>query len=371
MIELQRAVTPDQVWRACLKLMRSALPVRHVLLGLPSLGVQPFFVRSDMVLRNIPRLTELAPLNAVLLESPGRIVTRLSDHFTPRAGEPFYDEFMKPEGWLYSAAMLFWSAEGTFVGQLAFTRAVAQGDVTEAEMALLRRLHPHVNAAVQRLLALEHSSAAHKSLEQFVDTLPVGVAAVDWDLNVNFVNRAAREAMAVWGHGRKRARALKTRPILPRSIRAACEQLKEDWTAAFAADDFTDLERAVTISHPKVRGFEATVQITQPATGRGLQPSFTIVFALPALEDSEVRCAFAELSKLTSSEKGIARLAASGHDNAGIARELGISQSTVRTHLRHVFRKLGITTRAKLSPLHQQLGNGQSSVRRRVVVPIE
>jgi DNA-binding CsgD family transcriptional regulator len=344
--------------------MRAALPVRHVLLGLPSVGVQPFFLRSDMALRDIPRLTELAPLNEVVTRSPGCIVTRLSDHFTPRDGEPFYDEFMKPEGWLYSAAMLFWSGEDAFIGQLAFTRAAEQGDMTDAEMELLRGLHPHVNAAVERLLALENSAASHKSLEQFVDALPVAVAAVDWDLNVSFTNRAAREAMAVWGHGRKRARAMKTRPGLPASIRAACERLKANWTDAFTADDFSKVERAVTISHPRVGGFEATVQITEPAAGRGLQPSFTILFALPALEDSEVRCAFAELSKLTSSEKGIARLAASGHDNAGIARQLGISQSTVRTHLRHVFRKLGITGRAKLSPLHQQLGDGQSAMRR-------
>ena len=358
-------MTPEQVWRACQRLMRAALPVKYVLLGVPSLGLQPFFLRTDLVIHDIARLTELAPLNDVLMRSPGVKVSRLSDHYKPRAGDPFYEEFMKPAGWRHSAAMLFWDGEKKFIGQLAMTRGAEAGDATEAEMELLESLHPHVNAAVERLLALERSAAMHKSLELFVDALPVAVAAVDWDLNVSFANRAAQEAICIWGYGRKGARAVKPRLELPQTVRAACERLKTRWTAAFATDDFRKLERVFTLPHPTMPGCHATIQVSEPAAGRGLQPSFSVVFLVSTLEDSEVPRALAELSKLTSAEKLIARLAAGGHDNAGIARALGISHSTVRTHLRHVFRKLRITTRAKLSPLHQQLGDGSQLQRHR------
>lgn len=51
---------------------------------------------------------------------------------------------------------------------------------------------------------------------------------------------------------------------------------------------------------------------------------------------------------LTSTERQVAGPAASGLSNRQIAQHLFISQATVETHLRHAFRKLGITARAGL-----------------------
>ena len=48
-------------------------------------------------------------------------------------------------------------------------------------------------------------------------------------------------------------------------------------------------------------------------------------------------------------------LAAAGDNNAEIVRKLSVSESTVRTHLRNIFRKLGITSRGKLAPLYRSL----------------
>ena len=51
---------------------------------------------------------------------------------------------------------------------------------------------------------------------------------------------------------------------------------------------------------------------------------------------------------LTSTERQVADLAASGLSNRQIAQRQFITQATVETHLRHAFCKLGITTRADL-----------------------
>ncbi len=52
---------------------------------------------------------------------------------------------------------------------------------------------------------------------------------------------------------------------------------------------------------------------------------------------------------LTPSELRLARLAAEGHSNRGIAQDLYLSEKTVEMHLSRAYRKLGIGGRAELA----------------------
>ncbi|MBX5450970.1 response regulator transcription factor, partial [Thermogemmatispora sp.] len=54
----------------------------------------------------------------------------------------------------------------------------------------------------------------------------------------------------------------------------------------------------------------------------------------------------AELSQLTAREREILSLLAAGCSNKEIAAQLGISQTTVKTHIAHIYRKLDIRGRA-------------------------
>jgi DNA-binding CsgD family transcriptional regulator len=51
---------------------------------------------------------------------------------------------------------------------------------------------------------------------------------------------------------------------------------------------------------------------------------------------------------LTSREQDVLQLVAEGRTTAAIGRQLELSQSTVRTHIEHMFTKLNVTTRAAL-----------------------
>jgi DNA-binding NarL/FixJ family response regulator len=59
---------------------------------------------------------------------------------------------------------------------------------------------------------------------------------------------------------------------------------------------------------------------------------------------------------LTSREQEVLALVASGNSNRSIAGELFISEATVKTHLIHVFDKLGVSDRTRAVTLAMELG---------------
>jgi len=63
-----------------------------------------------------------------------------------------------------------------------------------------------------------------------------------------------------------------------------------------------------------------------------------------------------ELDELTSREREIFRLIADGLSNAEIGRELHISETTVKTHVTHVFQKLNVRDRVQAVVLAYQTG---------------
>jgi DNA-binding NarL/FixJ family response regulator len=69
-----------------------------------------------------------------------------------------------------------------------------------------------------------------------------------------------------------------------------------------------------------------------------------------------VRPAGEELERLTPREREVLELLAQGRSNKRIAFELGISEKTVKTHVGHLFEKLGVTDRTQAALLAVQRG---------------
>ncbi|MCW2794010.1 MAG: regulatory protein LuxR, partial [Nocardioides sp.] len=70
---------------------------------------------------------------------------------------------------------------------------------------------------------------------------------------------------------------------------------------------------------------------------------------LDVLGESPLRVESEALAALTVSERRVARLAAAGLTNRQIAEELVVTVKAVEWHLSHVYRKLGIRSRTRLS----------------------
>jgi DNA-binding NarL/FixJ family response regulator len=69
-----------------------------------------------------------------------------------------------------------------------------------------------------------------------------------------------------------------------------------------------------------------------------------------------------EIDELTAREREVFRLIGAGHSNAEIAQELYISDTTVKTHVTHIFQKLNLRDRAQAVVLAYQTGLFEADV---------
>ncbi len=110
----------------------------------------------------LERRREVNMMPAFALSRPGLKVYRLSevvlDPQQLRDSE-FFRRYMAAEGWHYSASSLFWDTD-RLVSEIVIRRTAEQGDFAVREMALLQRLHPHLETTLQRLSAVERRAGA-------------------------------------------------------------------------------------------------------------------------------------------------------------------------------------------------------------------
>jgi DNA-binding NarL/FixJ family response regulator len=110
----------------------------------------------------LQRRRDVNMMPAFALSHPGIKLYRLSevepDPLRLRASE-FFRRYMAAEGWYYSASSLFWDAE-RLASEIAIRRTPEQGDFTARDMALLQRLHPHLETTLQRLSAVQRRAGS-------------------------------------------------------------------------------------------------------------------------------------------------------------------------------------------------------------------
>jgi DNA-binding CsgD family transcriptional regulator len=99
----------------------------------------------------------------------------------------------------------------------------------------------------------------------------------------------------------------------------------------------------VAVDPPQLPGgFESERQILLDAA---VGDARYVLVRLPAADDHGDRPA---VTNLSPREREVARMVAKGLTNKNIARVLDISLWTVSTHLRRIFAKLGVATRAAM-----------------------
>lgn len=362
LLSLQSANDPETLWQASYLAARAVVSeYNDVLFASPFLGTYPVFGRTAS---GYPRgeaywgrLGEIAGASDVMMAMPDLKVARMSDHFDISREKDclMFEEFMKPEGWRFCLNTFFRSAQGMPLGTLAVNRTEAQGDFSDEDLEAFAQMHPHIEAALIRIFEAQNARSKDLALESCLYALPVPFLVLDWNYNITFANLSGREALHIWRTGPVAARASNPVIELSSDLLEATTKVRTSWENAVREDNYESFGKPLVVANSRNPEMRATLRPVLPADGAAFELGLIIQFKVPTSVHSEAAQAMSAIGLLTATEREISRMVATGHDNQDIATCLGISIHTVRAHLRAVFRKLGINSRARLAPLHATL----------------
>ncbi|MBL9188172.1 MAG: helix-turn-helix transcriptional regulator [Opitutaceae bacterium] len=364
LLALHAAMEVDALWRAVRGVMRAAFAPHRVTLFLGHLGMG----EARVVLTDPPIVHpeewyaargKLNPFSPFIETNRGVKFYRFADVLPPRADfvrTEFYRRFALPEGWDKGVSALFWERREV-TAMFSLYRAPAQPDFDEAELALLRHLHPFVGTAIARVRRLHTERLARRGLEEFNRNVPMGLVFLDWSLRVEFANPEAHRCCARWNFGAEAARAYNPRDAfeLPPAVLDACRALR---AAVLARDPRGPNPQPGDVTHVEPAGdagLRAQITVLNNPASALAQPRFLVVFDSRPVASPEAGAVSAEkmgqLRELTPRERELALLVCEGCTNAEIARGLNKSVLTIKKQLNSVFRKLRVKSRARMMAL--------------------
>jgi DNA-binding CsgD family transcriptional regulator len=288
---------------------------------------------------------------------PRRKIVYEGDVFRDRADllkSAFYREYMKPWKCEHAVGLFFWSGP-RLACVITVMRNSEQGKVPELEMKLLRRLYAEFEIALRRISSLERAQSARAAFERFLRRLPLPTMLLRWNLKLVYQNKAAREFCFLWREGPEASRMSQATAPVPREILDGCRRLKLRWEKSSGVNVGQPTIEQEVFHHPQWKHLRVTISLT-PLNTVGLTPPH---FLVQCEEVHEPRIAtgtsrearLAHLVRLTSREQEVTRLVCEGRSNQEIADGVGLSLQMVKKHLHTIFRKLEVTSRARLMAL--------------------
>lgn len=268
---------------------------------------------------------------------PGAVLTN-QDLFAPGELEQTacWREYFEPRG-IHWGVFGFVEADAHSLAVLSVTRSNRIGPFGAQEVAVMRALMPHLRRAITLCQRFHELRAKSESLAAALDQMPTAVFVLDEEARVLQANRAAEEITA-----ERRGLAIATDGTLRACLPSAHARLRLAIDSALGKCD--GVRMGGTVGLGRGRGIDPLAALVAPLSAT-LSPlpvggARAIVFVGAPDEHAALAGAFlANLYALTPAEVRVAELLASGASVGEIAAQLGVSISTVRTHLKRTYAK--------------------------------
>jgi DNA-binding CsgD family transcriptional regulator len=260
----------------------------------------------------------------------------------------YYAEWAKPQG-IADVIGLILARDATAVGSLGFARHFDAGPVTETEVGTLRLILPHLQRAVAISRVLDLKAIVAEGLSAALDAQPAGIILVDADLGIVHANTAA-QAMLEKGDPIASLRGRLHVPFaLGHDALANAVTLASSNEAAIGRRGF-GIPARTTSNAPTL------IHVLPLRRGRlrpGLNASAAAAVFVAASTSVQLvpEQAIAALFDLTPAEIRVFNLVVEGRSNRATAEALGVSLSTIKSHMLRVLEKTGAGNRAGLVKL--------------------
>ena len=261
----------------------------------------------------------------------------------------FYREWVQPQGYVDCLCCLLEKSE-TGCAMITIRRDAQNGFVDDEAQRRLGLIIPHLRRAIVINRALEHTKTVTASLTDVFDRMATAIFLIGPERLIIYANAAgeallARNELVSRNDGLLQARHHPTVTALFSALETA-EALNPDGDSGGITLPLETETSEPYAAHvlPLSSGLRRRVGGAHGAVAAVFIRKATVAWASPA----EL---VANLYKLTPSE---IRVLLAVIEHAGVrqvAKTLGISEETVRSHLRHIFQKTGAKRQADLVKL--------------------
>jgi DNA-binding CsgD family transcriptional regulator len=267
----------------------------------------------------------------------------------------FYKEWAQPQGWIDAAsAVLEKSATG--YAAISVIRHERDGLVDDEARGRMSLMVPHVRRSVLIGKAIDLHKAEASTLADALDGLTAGMFLVDATARIVHANASGHvmigEARFVRAAG---GRLIACDP-------AANQALLDIFASAQCGDEAVGV-KGICVPLPARDGQDHVAHVLPLTAGmrRKAGISYAAVAAVfvrkPALDAPSPVETIAKRHQLTPSELRVLLAIVEIGGVPEVAKALGISDTTVKTHLRHVFEKTSTTRQADLVKLVARFAN--------------
>jgi DNA-binding CsgD family transcriptional regulator len=236
-----------------------------------------------------------------------------------RMALPYFMTHSKPDG-LAHALLVFLHEGGVLFGLCGLERRAVDGPFTDADAKKLEALAAFIVAGARAQIAYDE---------------------------------LAREASALRALGRTTGALFVVDRDAKRVIWAADREHGIDW-----AEDVAPIEEAIVNAAKKLleSGARGEALPTPPRLPRGTVTAVAKIEDDPVFSSARVAVVRVEplgekagtMDALSRREREIARLLVAGYSGVNVAAIAGLSENTVRTYVRRLYQKLGVSNRADL-----------------------
>jgi DNA-binding CsgD family transcriptional regulator/PAS domain-containing protein len=288
------------------------------------------------------------------LDEPFVASRQLTSDYIARA--PYVQQCLKPLG-IVDIMHLFLMYTPLHFSELVVGRHERHGPITDREIEIGMLLLPHLRRAVTISNVLDVRAIERARMAEALDALPCGVVLSNSESKILHVNRAAEHMLqngaAVQGTGGiLSAKAPAAAQELRKAIRLAARDEVQLGKTGLAIG-LTGSDASPLFAHVlPMNGSELRTRLQPEAVAAVfIGPPMAVARSLTPAETKEY---LLKRFGLTKAETDVALEIVKGDGREAAAARLGISMTTVRTHLSHIFEKTGVRRQAELVRLLMQ-----------------